>query len=1647
MLWGDSMATVGLSLIVKNEEHTLPRLLDSVKPLVNQIVVVDTGSTDQTKEVAKSYGAEIYDFEWIDDFSAARNESLKHVTQDYTLWLDADDIITPENVAKIKEILANPSHDQYLFTYNYAHDENNNPITSFLRERLFKTSLNLRWVGPIHEHLPIIQDHKVRGDIFISHYKTKENSANTYSRNVRLLKKALETDPDNPRHNFYLGKEQFDGGEHDEAEQTLLRFLNLEGHKWVADVADAYNKLSKIALDKGNMQNAHRFIDFAISQFPDKSEYHNHKAYLYLKNGQNEEAILEYRKSLEGKNDLWTFTSVDSQRYIPAIQLCCIYYNMGEYRKAQQYLNIAKEVRPNDKNVLHNQKILTEKIQNTYELVLIGKTEQTEILESLTYVFRQNQLKVAYCNFDDPIPPAKHYLVTCNEANKTLKQTNKIFYYLDEPPSSDIDCPIVTSERSKFGRIFDLGPIFIPYPINKNKDPINKTNDLALKANFPRIDGFFKVEPTFITTIEQKIEFYKSTKFCVLNTSKDDCLFDLHLMVSLGTTPIVNDGLHLNLITHGLNGYLLNPKKYGPLIKEIDFKSIADNPLLYDSLTPSAFIQEINRISGIKTKFSKLPKFCYVSEAPLNSGAGEIRLTQLNKLLTRFGQEIEIFKPDQVPTGYNAYILFNNYNINLIKKLKNYGKVYLEFTEDLVHIAPQLKRIYAMVDGVIVCTEKLADSVRKYNSNVFIVHDGFYELIDYDIRTSPIKKLGWVGFSSNKHLYREKFDRLRSLGYELIYFENDPSNSQNSFKFKDLTYGQMRDMVDAFILPTSNEQPSKSCYKLRSLFNLGLPVFYEKRHSFSLLNPETQPVDFLTLENLEPSPKKQYLDKIGLKFNLWETLDEWLEFWLYKPAKINVQCGDIKIPGFVNIDHRQNSKPDVLTEFLNYKPCDRVDFIYFNHTFDSYNESEILAQLKHALKILNPAGRIDLLVTNFKELAKRYAKGEIGIDTIPKWLGTTLWDKQKLESLLKKIPQVTYEPINIRTYPYVVVSDINNPQPDPYHIGYRLKPCMLKSEAEIDVIIPTIRSNEKLLMECISSLTTNTDRKFNITIVDSSGCDEELDLSVSKYLKTNRSLSFAEAVNYGVGNTSAETICILNDDTIVTRGWGSLFDKLDQFDIVGSYSNADYNWLHKDEIIVDGQTVDNTLNIDTLPIESLKNYKHTPTKSAYERDWIAFFATAMKRETYRKVGSLNEFYLNGGEDFDYCKRARELGMKVGYIPESLVFHFGKISRGNDLSKVDSINAGVKARVDSNKGKSICFYAGPAWEKWTPINVYTTGIGGSETMLVHTAAWFKKLGYDVVVYNDCGDQAGVYDGVNYKPYQQFTRDLQEQEFDIFISSRVGYIFKEPIRAKEYYCWVHDIWLANQSNAYIGQDKVNKYLVLSDWHREFFKGHHRVPDNQVHKTFNAISEYRFLSEKPPVGNRLIYSSSPDRGLDVLLKVFPKIKQRVPDLELHIFYGFENWEKSAQAKGDQNSLNYMEQLKSFMNQPGVYYHGRIDQSKLAQEFLKSKLWAYPTNFTETSCITAMEAMATGTPIVCTDLAGLSTTCEGVANFVYEGRYQFGQNQSEEYQQEFINKVVSMLQNEKLWSYYQKLGYEKVKTYTFRNLVENWESLFKGN
>ncbi len=164
------MITISLCMIVKNEETVLARCLESIKDVVDEINIIDTGSTDTTKSIAAKYTSRIFDFKWINHFAAARNFSFQQATKDYILWLDADDVVTVEGRDKLQHLKStlSPTVDAVSMNYHISFDEQGNAVHTLRRNRLVKRHRQFQWIGAVHEFLAV-DGTIIHSDIAINH--------------------------------------------------------------------------------------------------------------------------------------------------------------------------------------------------------------------------------------------------------------------------------------------------------------------------------------------------------------------------------------------------------------------------------------------------------------------------------------------------------------------------------------------------------------------------------------------------------------------------------------------------------------------------------------------------------------------------------------------------------------------------------------------------------------------------------------------------------------------------------------------------------------------------------------------------------------------------------------------------------------------------------------------------------------------------------------------------------------------------------------------------------------------------------------------------------------------------------------------------------------------------------------------------------------------------------------------------------------------------------------------------------------------------------------------------------------------------------------------------------------------------------------
>lgn len=219
----------------------------------------------------------------------------------------------------------------------------------------------------------------------------------------------------------------------------------------------------------------------------------------------------------------------------------------------------------------------------------------------------------------------------------------------------------------------------------------------------------------------------------------------------------------------------------------------------------------------------------------------------------------------------------------------------------------------------------------------------------------------------------------------------------------------------------------------------------------------------------------------------------------------------------------------------------------------------------------------------------------------------------------------------------------------------------------IDCIIPVYEHTQRYVKYCVESINRNSFLSKNTIIVNSRA----------------HNFNFSQAINYGIQQSRADYIIIMNDDLVVGKDWDkALLEIASKGYIVNPLSNCDYGWRHNYKIIVDGAWLGpGNLSLGAISTEHLMNCCFT-TDRQYEVDWVPFFCTMISRDIYNKVGPLNEKFVNGCEDVEWCQRAKKLGYKMAITEKSWVFHYGAVSR--KLAESEDYNKYHKEDIENHK---------------------------------------------------------------------------------------------------------------------------------------------------------------------------------------------------------------------------------------------------------------------------------------------------------------------------------------------------------------------------
>ncbi|CAM4154306.1 glycosyltransferase family 2 protein [Lederbergia lenta] len=349
------MSTISLCMIVKNEEDCIERCLDSVHALVDEIIIVDTGSTDMTTTLCKKYKAKIYEYSWNQHFAKARNYGLSQATGDWILWLDADEELDKHGKLKIQEALE--STDTKVFTLptiNYYGDTLANENEAFIhyQPRLFRNNHGIRFYNRIHENLRLpsgIEGQPIQAQI--KHYGYLQgivNKKQKAKRNMKLLKEELRDQAHEPSTEYHLASEYYRNKEYERAfiyiNQSILKFLR-KGEK---PPSITYKLKYAILIETGSFDGAWPSIEKAILLYPDYVDLYFYKGWILYNLEKYTEAIQTFEQCIElgeEHKDHLILKGVGSFKAWHHKGLCL--EKLGEFVEAEKAFQQAKTIERN----------------------------------------------------------------------------------------------------------------------------------------------------------------------------------------------------------------------------------------------------------------------------------------------------------------------------------------------------------------------------------------------------------------------------------------------------------------------------------------------------------------------------------------------------------------------------------------------------------------------------------------------------------------------------------------------------------------------------------------------------------------------------------------------------------------------------------------------------------------------------------------------------------------------------------------------------------------------------------------------------------------------------------------------------------------------------------------------------------------------------------------------------------------------------------------------------------------------------------------------------------------------------------------------------------------------------------------------------
>lgn len=327
------------------------------------------------------------------------------------------------------------------------------------------------------------------------------------------------------------------------------------------------------------------------------------------------------------------------------------------------------------------------------------------------------------------------------------------------------------------------------------------------------------------------------------------------------------------------------------------------------------------------------------------------------------------------------------------------------------------------------------------------------------------------------------------------------------------------------------------------------------------------------------------------------------------------------------------------------------------------------------------------------------------------------------------------------------------------------------------------------------------------------------------------------------------------------------------------------------------------------------------------------------------------------------------------------------------------------------------------------------LGGTETGVVRLARALRHLGHEVVVFTTENNPP-----LSDPLYVPTTALSDLGRVDLFVAVRDWNHLFQPIDARLRFLWTGDSPLQPYTRG-LGDKRVSDHidalLAVSEWHADTLCQASGFPRSKAWVLGNGIEPSYFEGEETRSRKRLIYSSVPYRGLQLMPEILAKLVALHPDVEFYSFSGFKVYLDNV-AEGDKIDFDrVVAQLSTF---PQFHNHGNVPQRELAREMMRSAILCYPNTFEETSCITALEAQAAGCAIVTSACGALPETV-GKAGILVPG-----EPGSPEYISQFVSALDRLLTDDKLLETYSEAGRKQVEDSYWSSIAGRFAEYLEG-